>query len=101
MKWYIGFDDIGFDLVDRDCVDIIDFVDVLEREMEGFVGGLGRGFDGVDGFEKGFIFGNIGFGFFGLFFVLGYVVWKVRKIFCNIRCNFIYLVVFFNMLLLC
>lgn len=70
---YIGFEDISFDMVDRDCVDIVDFVDILEGKMEGFVGGMFGGFDGVDGFKEGFVGGFVIFDFFFLVFVLGVV----------------------------
>jgi hypothetical protein len=43
---------------DGDCSNTADLVHVLEGETEGLVDRAGRGFDGVDGVEKGLALGH-------------------------------------------
>ena len=48
-----GFDDTSFDTTDGHCSNTADFVDVLEGQTQGLVGGAGRRNDGVEGFQEG------------------------------------------------
>lgn len=49
---HTGLDDTGFDTAHGHCSNTANFVDVLEGQAKGLVGGAGRGNDGVEGFQK-------------------------------------------------
>jgi hypothetical protein len=62
---HAGFDDTGFNTADGDSADTADFVDILERETQGFVGWTDGGLDAVDGFEEGETLGSTSLGLLG------------------------------------